>query len=317
MREYRHQPGGGAERPASAPSSMEGTVFEAGPDRMAGLLAQLETGIDGILDDAGFARYLQVMARFHDYSPTNVALILLQRPDATKVAGYRAWQGLGRQVKKGEHGIAIFVPYRRRIAVPVEPEGRDETEQPSPTRTVFGPVTGFGVGTVFDVGQTEGEPLPSPPSVQELAGESELGRAIDLQLSRWLLDEGLTLTKIDTGPAHGWYRPGTNTIAVSERSGGDQQTKTLVHEAAHYVAAHRGKVDRRDAETVAESSAFVVLTHFGLDPSGYSFPYVAGWAEDRQVLKRNLGEIQRVSQTLIDAIAGKGGTMDGKNEYVG
>ena len=94
---------------------------ETGPDRIAGILQQLETGIEGILDDEGFARYLRVMARFPDYSPTNVALILIQQPEATKVAGYRMWQSLGRQVKKGETGIKIFVPFRRRVTRATDP----------------------------------------------------------------------------------------------------------------------------------------------------------------------------------------------------
>lgn len=278
---------------------------ETGPDRIAGILQQLEAGIDGILDDEGFARYLRVMARFPGYSPTNVALIMMQQPEATKVAGYRTWQSLGRQVRKGETGIKIFVPFRRRSARTPNPEAEEgsDAEETQKQRAPLGAVTGFGLGTVFDVAQTEGDPLPEPPSVQEIAGTSDLGRSIDLRLSRWLLDEGLTLIKEETGRARGYYQPTTKKIALSERGSGDQQTKTLVHEAAHYVADHRGQVERRDAETVAESSAFVVLTHFGLDTSGYSFPYVATWAEDRTVLKRNLDEIQSVSRTLIEAIA--------------
>jgi antirestriction protein ArdC len=285
-----------------APQPGKDHPAEAGQDRIAGILRQLEEGIDGILSDEGFARYLRVMARFPGYSATNVALILFQQPEATKVAGYRMWQSLGRQVKKGETGIKIFVPFRRRLPrTPETEEGSDEEEQKQ-QRAPLGAVTGFGLGTVFDVAQTEGDPLPEPPSLQEIDGTSDLGWAIDQRLSRWLLDEGLTLTKVETGRARGYYRPDSRTIALSNAGSGDQQTKTLVHEAAHYVADHRGQVERRDAETVAESSAFVVLTHFGLDTSGYSFPYVATWAADRQVLKRNLGEIQGVSRTLIEAI---------------
>jgi hypothetical protein len=77
-----------------------------------------------------------------------------------------------------------------------------------------------------------------------------------------------------------------------------------VHEAAHYVADHRGNIDRRDAETVAEGAAFVVLAHHGLDTSGYSFPYLATWAQDVGVLKRNLAAIQQTANLLIGAIAG-------------
>jgi antirestriction protein ArdC len=218
-----------------------------------------------------------------------------------RVAGYRAWQALGRQVKKGETGIRIFVPFRRRVPVPAavdEGEG-DEAET---QRVLLGAVTGFGVGTVFDVTQTEGEPLPVPPTVQDLDGTSEVGTAVDRRLARFLLDEGLRLTKEDTGRANGFYRPGDRLIAISDRLTGDQQTKTLTHEAAHYLADHRGAIPREDAETVAESATFVVLSHFGMDTGAYSFPYVATWAQDKQVLKRNLGEIQQVASQLITAI---------------
>ncbi len=292
------------------PQSSRDHAGETGSDRISGILQQLEAGIEGILDDDGFARYLQVMARFPGYSPTNVALILIQQPEATRVAGYRMWQSLGRQVRKGETGIKIFVPFRRRVTRATDPEEGSEEEEVQKQRAPLGAVTGFGLGTVFDIAQSEGDPLPEPPTVQEIAGTSDLGMAIDLRLSRWLIDEGLTLTKEETGGARGFYRPSTRTIALSHIGSGDQQTKTLVHEAAHYVADHRGQVERRDAETVAESSAFVVLTHFGLDTSGYSFPYVATWAEDRQVLKRNLGEIQGVSRTLIEAIAAEPSVTD-------
>ena len=298
------------------PTPQSGRFYpgETGSDRIAGILQQLEAGIEGILDDEGFARYLRVMARFPGYSPTNVVLILLQQSEATRVAGYRTWQSLGRQVKKGETGIKIFVPFRRRIARTPNPEEGSDEEEAQKQRAPLGAVTGFGLGTVFDIAQTEGDPLPEPPSVQEIAGKSDLGTAIDLRLSRWLIDEGLTLTKEETGSARGYYQPGTKKIALSATGSGDQQTKTLVHEAAHYVADHRGHVERRDAETVAESSAFVVLTHFGLDTSGYSFPYVATWAEDRQVLKRNLGEIQGVSRTLIEVIAAEPSITDDLEE---
>lgn len=133
-------------------------------------------------------------------------------------------------------------------------------------------------------------------------------------MAHFLLDEGLRLTKEDTGEARGYYRPSDRLIAISDRLTGDQQTKTLVHEAAHYLADHRGRIDPADAETVAESSAFVVLAHFGIDTGSYSFPYVATWAQDTRVLKRNLVEIRRVASRLIGAIEGVGDSGTGEEE---
>jgi hypothetical protein len=275
----------------------EPAAAEARAGKRAEIMATLERGLDAALSDAGFAAYLRAMARFHAYSFGNIALITAQRPDATLVAGFWRWKALDRHVRRGEQGIWIMVPYKRRV----------EDEITGEEGFV---VTGFGLGTVFDVAQTEGKPLPAPPLQQEL-GATTVGRTLDLRLSRFLIDEGVRLEKRRTHPARGLYRPATRpgevpTIALNELLPDDDiAAKTLCQEAAHYVADHRGAIPRADAETVAESAAFVVMSHFGIDTGGYSFPYLAQWARDRAVLKRNLGEIQRVATTLITAIGGQ------------
>jgi len=267
-------------------------------------MALLERGIEGILDSEGFAAYLKTMARFHTYSFRNVLMILAQRPEATQVAGYKTWQTLGRQVQKGEKGIVIFVPHKKRLResldMPNDERPAGEAEQPTHV------VTGYGLGRVFDVAQTTGEPLPEAPEPINLNGESETGTRIDRRLSRFLIEDGVRLSVEDTGRANGYYRPAQRLIALSDRLTGDQRVKTLVHEAAHYLADHRGQVTREDAETVAESSAFVVLAHYGIRSDSYSFPYVARWAEDTAVLKRNLAEVQGVAAGLIAGIEDQG-----------
>lgn len=269
-------------------------------EKLTEAMVLLERGIDGILDSEGFANYLKTMARFHTYSFNNVALIVAQRPEATRVAGYKAWQALGRQVRKGEKGLIVFVPHRKRVR-----ESPDESQEQSAGEQGTAPahtITGFGLGSVFDIAQTEGEPLPEPPAAQALAGESETGTQVDRRLARFLIEEGVRLSQGDTGWANGYYRPEDRLIVLSDRLHGDQRTKTLVHEAAHYLADHRGQVTREDAETVAESSAFVVLSHFGIDTGSYTFPYVAHWAQDKAVLRRNLTEVQGVAAGLIAGI---------------
>ncbi len=156
--------------------------------------------------------------------------------------------------------------------------------------------------------------MPEPPAAQALNGESEAGTQVDWRLSRFLIEEGVRLSSEDTGHANGYYRPADCLIALSDRLEGDQRTKTLVHEAAHYLADHRGTVTREDAETVAESSAFVVLAHYGIDTGSYSFPYVARWAKDKAVLRRNLAEVQGVAVGLIAGIedAGLGEQTDAR-----
>jgi antirestriction protein ArdC len=274
-------------------------------ERVHNAIETLEHGIDSILTDEGFAAYLTTLAQFHQYSFGNVMLIRMQRPDATRVAGYRKWQELGRQVRKGEAGIKILVPHLQRI----KPETETGEEIPDVRRP-----RGFGVGTVFDVAQTDGEPLPEPPRPGELSGSSEHSAALTAGVMQFLREQGVPVVREDTRPAHGYYDPMTRTIGLDERLEGDQEAKTLVHEAAHFVANHTLGMDTRDAETVAESAAFVVLNHAGIDSSGYSFAYVAHWAQDRAVLKRNLDTIQKTAHHLIDALERSGTLADRDDE---
>ena len=262
-------------------------------ERVNAALTTLEQGIDGILEGQAFAAYLATMARFHHYSFGNVLLIKLQRPDATRVAGYQRWQQLGRQVKRGEQGIKILVPHRVKT-----------TDAETGEEQVI--VRSFGLGTVFDIGQTEGQPLPEPPVAQEIRQATDAGAALYTHLERFLAGHGITVTQEKLERGHGYYAPTERRIAIGRHLAGDQRAKTLAHEAAHAVAEHRGDTRREDAETVAESAAFVVLHHYGIDTSSYTFPYVAGWAQNRQVVRRNLEAIQRTAHALIAGIEGPG-----------
>jgi len=162
---------------------------------------------------------------------------------------------------------------------------------------------GFGVGTLFDVSQTEGEPLPEPPVVQEIRESSDAAETLTSHLLRYLEEPGIEVIREDTRPAMGYYSPRRRQIVLDHSLEGIQATKTLCHETAHFVADHLpGGVNRRDAETVAESAAFVVLQRYGIDTSEYSFPYVARWAEEREMLTKNLSAIQRVSSRIIEGI---------------
>lgn len=286
-------------------------------DKLKAALALLEQGIEGILDSEGFANYLRTMARFPTYSAKNVALIMAQRPEATQVAGYKAWQALGRQVRKGEKGLCIFVPHRVRVRESLE-EGQSKRPDGEGENETTQLISGFGLGRVFDIAQTDGEPLPEPPAPEELAESVDVAREVNLRLSRWLIDEGVTVeSKQIHGHAKGYWQPARNAIVIRSDRVTDEETgettplsdpfspgktKTLAHEAAHYLADHRGAIDRRDAETVAEGAAFVVLARYGIDTGAYSFPYVARWAEDKVVLRRNLAEVQGVPAGLIAGI---------------
>ncbi len=262
-------------------------------DHVKNALETLETGIDAILDSEHFAAYLRTMARLPHYSFGNLVLIHAQHPAPTMVAGYRRWQELGRQVKKAEHGIKILVPYTRKMTQ------SDVGDSDAENRVV---VRGFGVGTVFDVSQTEGDPLPEPPRPEVVEGASDLGMRLYVDLWDFLETNGVSVSRENTEPANGYFQPATNHVGIGYHIDGDQATKTLTHETAHVVAGHTLGMNDRDVETVAESAAYVVLTRYGLDSASYSFPYVARWAQDRAVLKRNLDTVQHVSSAIIAAI---------------
>jgi hypothetical protein len=122
------------------------------------------------------------------------------------------------------------------------------------------------------------------------------------ELTRWLHGQGVTLVRKETGRANGYYLPRAREIAIHRDLTGLRELKTLVHEAAHCAADHCGGVRWEDAETVAEGAAYAVLSHFNLDTSGYSFGYVAHWARDMAVVRRNLAAIHAVAHRLIVAI---------------
>ena len=262
--------------------------------RIDEVLKQLKEGVEGIQDSYQFRLFLTTMSKFHDYSIGNQILIMIQKPDATRVAGFYTWKDMGRWVRKGEKGIAILAPVMPPKAKPEEKEDEAEVEiEPHP---VF-----FKVVYVFDISQTEGAPLPEF-KVPVLTGEANEELFTDLLVhmkqrgvsvgfeSKPYLHPGI---KGSYGLAGIWIRP------EEPRA---QQLKTLLHEIAHYYSEGVFRIPRQDAETIAESAAFVVGAHFGFDTGVRSFPYVALWARDKKVLENNLGAIRRASTTIIEAL---------------
>ncbi len=268
----------------------DGTVFDRRRERLNNAIELLAKGIEGITTSEGYRAYLEAMGRFHTYSANNVALIQHQRPDATRVAGIKTWNGMGRFVTKGEKGITIIRP--------VTTTREDDTSGER-----IKALTGFTAATVFDVTQTHGQELPEKPTVRDLSrSDSEHTLLLKTRLLGFLDRSGVRVVRDHERDVRGYWSPGKREIGVRADLAGVTELKTLMHETAHFLAAHRGQTDRRDAETVAESTAFVVLRHYGIDTSEYSFPYVAGWAGEPTVLQRNLNEIQTIGNLLIQSI---------------
>src|SRR5215208_1589535 len=257
--------------------------------RHADVLARLEQAVGQIQDSETFRRYLDVQARFHHYSPNNAALILMQRPEATRVAGYNDWLRMHRYVRKGERAIKIIVPmFKTRID---EQSGEER-------RHIF-----FGIGNVFDLEQTEGEPLAQ---IDVPMLESDAGEQLYTGLAGVAGREGLQVERVPelAGEMMGFYERGSQRIVV-RLAAQLQMTKTLAHELGHHFAGHGTPEDsapRAEQETVAESVAYVVLAHHGLDSGERSIPYIATWSQDRKVLQQAMSTIQQVSATLIDGV---------------
>jgi antirestriction protein ArdC len=221
----------------------------------------------------------------------NQLLIMTQDPQATQVAGYTVWSRLGRQVRKGEHGIAILAPVVRRVT---DENGGEELRQ----------LHGFRVVHVFDILQTEGEALPKVTMPPVRVPDERLREQIVLAASA----AGLKVVTVAADPAgtRGWYEPATRTISLVTSHPAASQVRTLLHELAHACDPVVGtpQAVRAERELVAESAAYLVGTDFGIDLDEASTVYVTSWGADRQVLLRLAGEVLAVAPQ-VDAILGE------------
>ncbi len=199
-------------------------------DKVRQLHDSLTAQVEALVSGEDWARFLTVASRFHRYSANNVWLIMAQRPDATRVAGYRTWQGLGRQVNKGAKGIAILAPcvYRRR---PVD--DTDPAENPAVARVL----RGFTVVHVFDQSDTTGEALPDVAPVL-LEGDGALWDALASQVGA----AGYSVARGECAPANGRTNFRDRSVVVAEHLSGRQADKTLCHELGHVLLHDESRV---------------------------------------------------------------------------
>ena len=275
---------------------------------------KLEQGILDFLSGDQYQDYLKVMSKFHNYSYSNSILIAMQRPDATYLAGYTGWQKkFKRQVLPGEHGIKIFAPAPIKQVVEKERLDPDTNlpvldENGDPVKdTVEVKIPKFKVVTVFDVAQTSGEPLPEL-EIPDLTGNVAEYEAF-LEAIRRTADVPVGFEPIE-GESHGYFSPSEQRIAIREGMSEAQTLKTAIHELAHSrlhnIEQNSGKPalerkDRNTKEVEAESIAFVVCSHFGLDTGDYSFVYVGTWSSGKELpeLKSSLQTIRSASNGII------------------
>ena len=289
-------------------------------EKLKEITDRLEQGITELFDSERYKEYLRVMSKFHNYSFNNTLLIAMQKPDASLVAGFTAWKNqFQRNVKKGEKGIKIIAPSPFKI--------KQETEKidPQTQKPVIGrdgkPVTeekeitipAYKVVSVFDVSQTEGKELPDI-AVDALTGDVEQYSDFFAALEK-TSPVPIGFEKIEGG-AHGYYHLEDKRIALDEGMSELQTLKTAIHEIAHAKLhdidlnapkdEQQPRVDRRTREVEAESVAYTVCQHYGLDTSDYSFGYVAGWSSGRELaeLKSSLETIRSAAADIINSIDG-------------
>lgn len=258
-------------------------------------LMMLDEGVGRITGGEEFRRYLAFSARFHRYSARNCLLILAQCPHASRVAGYRKWQELGRQVRRGEEGIRILAPVSRTV----EEEGTDEKVRA---------LVGFRVTTVFDVSQTDGEPLPEAPVPEDLRDSDDpagVASRVYEGLSRFCQDEGVAVETEDRRPGeYGSYDPKGRRVVLNRALSEVDRATTLTHELVHHLL-HReddSRTTRAMRETEAEGTSFAVFSYFGFDTSVFTFAYVARYAKETEILKAALSRIQKATHELIEAV---------------
>ena len=287
-------------------------------EKLKEITDRLEQGITELFDSERYKEYLRVMSKFHNYSFNNTLLIAMQKPDASLIAGFSAWKNnFGRNVMKGQKGIKILAPSPFKIKKEMEKidpqtgkafigkDGKPVTEEKEIT------IPAFKVVSVFDVSQTEGREIPNI-AVNMLTGDVEHYKDVFAALEK-TSPVPVGFEKIEGG-AHGYYHLEDKRIALDEGMSELQTLKTLIHEIAH-AKLHdidlnapledlENRPDRRTREVQAESIAYTVCQHYGLDTSDYSFGYVAGWSAGRELaeLKSSLETIRSTAAEIINSI---------------
>jgi antirestriction protein ArdC len=250
-------------------------------DRLKAAHDKLQQAVAGIASGDDWKRMLQVVSKFHRYSFNNHLMIFLQRPDATVVAGFNRWKSLGRFVKKGEKGIAIFAPCKYKTKIETD-DGDEKTLQQ---------IRGFRVVHVFDISQTEGEELPDLDAVRPKLLDADAPEGIWEALTAHADSIGYEVIRHQRGSENGYCDFLNKQIAVRPDVSTAQAVKTLIHELGHALLHGEGRVASREiAEVEVESVAFIVCDALGLDSADYSFPYVTRWAEGSTDLVKETAE---------------------------
>ena len=281
---------------------------------------KLEEGLKELFESEKYKTYLSTMSKFHNYSFNNTLLITMQKPEATLVAGYQAWQkNFERHVNKGEKAIRILAPAPYKIKEerdkldPVTGEMMiDENGMPQ-KEEVEVTIPAFRAVSVFDVSQTDGKPIQKLEAQELLSAVEEYEDFVQALINVAPVPIGF---EDIPGDSKGYFHTEEKRIAVQENMSESQTLKTMVHEVVHSML-HNKEINRDDLmeepvkdrntkEVEAESVAYTVCQHFGIDTSDYSFGYIAGWSSGKEMkeLKSSLDTIRKTASELITGIEG-------------
>ena len=287
-------------------------------EKLKEITGRLEQGIQAVFESERYKEYLNAMSKFHDYSFNNTILIAMQGGNLVK--GYAQWKkDFDRQVKKDETGIKIFAPapYKtKRRVTKIDPDTQkpmlDKDGKPIKEEQEI-TVPAFKVVSVFDISQTEGKEFPDlsvKPLLADVEQYEDFFAALEAASPVPIAFEEIS------GSANGYFHLEDKRIAIKEGVSELQAVKTAIHEIAHAKLhdvdlnapkEEQNRVDRRTREVQAESVAYTVCQHFGLDTSDYSFAYVAGWSSGKEMneLKSSLETIQQTAKELINTVEGR------------
>jgi N-terminal domain of anti-restriction factor ArdC/IrrE N-terminal-like domain len=320
--------GSRSRRPQRSPAQRE-AADAARAAKIAALHDQISERVEQLTADSHWRAMLDAAAKFHTYSLNNQLLITLQAArlgiSPTRVAGFTTWKALGRSVVKGSTGLAVLAPCthtpknaRADLAASGagtagEPSGGD-ADRPAGAARVL---RGFRVAHVFDISQTEGDPLPDVvPELLTGGAPAGLWQALAAQVG----GHGYTLVREACGQANGLTDPAARTVRVRPDVADAQAVKTLAHELAHIECGHtadgydyRGCRGRAEAE--AESVAYIVTAWAGLDSGAYTVPYIAAWsAGDTDVVRAAAATVTAAARRILDHLDGAEGTQNPRGD---
>lgn len=303
---------------AAAASSAAPTPVTFGDKdtRNADIRREIDEAIDNLNTAEQWQTWLDYAGQFHNYSFNNQLLIMMQRPTATQVAGFGKWKEMGRDVQAGEKAIWIWAPKISRVKAPcppgTKPDGYD-AGKPFVYRRVL---TGFKPVTVFDVTQTAGDPLPSPPEIKYTREEGEAPPEMRPALEAQIAAHGYTLEYRDlpAGGPEGYTTHNPKRVVISTRYSHAHASVVLAHELAHIELGHMEQVHdyhtgpdgkRPQMEVEAESVAYIIGRRYGLNPGGTAFAYIDSWAKgDKKKVADTAERVVKAADAILSRIAG-------------